>query len=167
VLEGKPKILFIMKKILYCLMLAVMLTAYGGGAKAFEANQKAPKKVGDIITVNGAVGVVFEVSDDGQHGKVMSVSTTKCTWGKAKVWSSRYGNGWRLPNKSELNTIYKKQDILNSALSANGHRTLRNSWHWASKEFSEGRAWVFNMDDGDSLDETKRMDHYVRAVSAF
>ena len=150
-----------MKKILYCLVLAVMLTACGGGSKP------APKKVGDIITVNGAEGVVFEVDADGQHGKVMSVSTTKCAWSKAKVWSSRYGNDWRLPSVKELKTIYENRDVLNSALSAKGCQTLRNSSHWASKEFSEGRAWVVDMYNGDTGDLDKYLNGHVRAVSDF
>ena len=158
-----------MKKILYCLMFAVMLAAYGGGAKASEANQKAPKKVGDIITVNGAVGVVFEVSDDGQHGKVMSVSTTsKCTWGKAKVWSSRYGNGWRLPNKSELIMIYKNKDVLTSALEANGYLKLGNAtWCWALEEYNSDCAWGVSMYNGCTYNDNKNAEHWVRAVSAF
>ncbi len=162
-----------MKKILYCLVLAVMLTACGGETKKTEANQEetqveAPKKVGDIITVNGAVGVVFEVSDDGQHGKVMSVSTTKCTWGKAKVWSSRYGNGWRLPNKSELIMIYKNKDILTSALSANGYLKLGNATGcWAQEEYNSDCAWYVSMYDGGTYIDSKNYSTCVRAVSAF
>ena len=150
-----------MKKILYCLVLAVMLTACGGGSK------QAPKKVGDIITVNGAEGVVFEVDADGQHGKVMSVSTTKCAWGKAKVWSSRYGNDWRLPSVKELKTIYENRDVLNSALSAKGCQTLGQRSYWTSEPDEPERAWSVDLYNGITYNYLKFCNYYVLAVSAF
>ena len=76
------------------------------------------RKVGDIIMVNGELGVVFAVTTDGQHGKAMSVSETECNWDKAKKWCADLGGGWRLPTKDELLIIYRiytKKDVGTSA----------------------------------------------------
>ena len=151
-----------MKKILYCLVLAVMLTACGGGPK------KAPKNVGDIITVNGVDGVVFEVSADGQHGLVMSVlQQDYCCWVEAGEWCSQYGEGWRLPSVKELKTIYENRDVLNSALSAKECQTLGQRSYWTSEQTEPERAWLVNMYDGYTLSFSKSSSFYVRAVSAF
>lgn len=169
-----------LKKIIYCLLLAVMLTACGGETKKSEANrEEAPRKeetrrkegekrVGDIIMVNDALGVVFAVTTDGQHGKVMSVSETKCTWDKAKIWCAQYGRGWRLPNKEELKTIYYKGNTLNTALSANRHQKLYDTgWYWSSDEYYSDGAWYVSMFGGYTGYTNKYYDYYVRAVSAF
>ena len=157
-----------MKKILYCLVLAVMLTACGGGPKKTGANQdEALKKVGDIITVNGAEGVVFEVSADGQHGLVMSVLEGDRRWVKAGEWCSQYGEGWRLPSVKELKTIYEDRDVLNLALLAKGCQTLGQGLYWSSEQAEPERAWYVWMYDGDTLNACKNYSNYVRAVSAF
>ena len=157
-----------MKKILYCLVLAVMLTACGGGSKKTGASQdEAPKKVGDIITVNGAEGVVFEVSADGQHGLVMSVLEGDRRWVKAGEWCSQYGEGWRLPSVKELKTIYEDRDVLNLALSVKGCQTLVQGLYWSSEQAEPERAWGVSMYSGSTYSDPKHGYDYVRAVSAF
>ena len=124
--------------------------------------------VGDIIMVGGELGVVFAVTSDGEHGKVMSVSQTECSWNKAKTWCARYGSSWRLPSVSELKVISKKCDVLNSALTANGYEIL-DGYIWSSDEDGSDSAWCVYMYDGDTSRCPKDWDRclYVRAVSAF
>ena len=125
-------------------------------------------KVGDIIMVGGEMGVVFAVTTDGQHGKVMSVSqNNKCTWEQAKAWCAQYGRGWRLPKIDELKVIYNKKVALNSALSANGYEKLVDDWYWSSEEYNSDIAWLVYMYDGNTFDGSKYSFSSVRAVSAF
>ena len=37
-------------------------------------------KVGDEIIINGKIGFVFEITDDGKHGKVVSCEETTAPW---------------------------------------------------------------------------------------
>ncbi|MBR2428934.1 MAG: DUF1566 domain-containing protein [Alistipes sp.] len=46
----------------------------------------APYKVGDYYNENGKQGVVFEVSDGGRHGKIVSLDETKTRWDSRVDW---------------------------------------------------------------------------------
>ena len=172
-----------MKKIIYCLFVSVMLSAcVSNSSKKSSSDQGSveqsvvehvqiewnePKySVGDIIMVGGELGVVFAVTSDGEHGKVMSVSQTECSWYKAKTWCARYGSSWRLPSVSELRIISKKCDVLNSALTANGYEIL-GRYIWSSDEDGSDSAWYVDMSYGCTGSDDKSDDGYVRAVSAF
>ena len=74
------------------------------------------RKVGDIVVVNGELGVVFAVTTDGQHGKAVSVLETKCNWSNAKNWCTQIGTGWRLPTQEELKVIYENMRTINTSL---------------------------------------------------
>ena len=125
-------------------------------------------KVGDIIMVGGEMGVVFAVTTDGQHGKVMSVSRTEGSWEQAKTWCAQYGRGWRLPKIEELKMIYSKKEALNSALSANGYEVLGDKNYWSSEEYSSDWAWYIYMYGGNTgYFDKNTYDFFVRAVSAF
>ena len=158
-------------------------------------------KVGDYYNENGKEGVVFEVSADGRHGKIVSMkgSAEMLEWSSgsaeqkrligansdidgaynmAKVkaisgWQSKYptfkwcadlGEGWYLPSKKELVTIYENQDKLNPNLT-----DKLSHLYWSSTEynykFSSGEfcAWY-----GDTKKAPKDYrGFYVRAVSSF
>ncbi|MBQ9137412.1 MAG: PEGA domain-containing protein [Alistipes sp.] len=156
-------------------------------------------KVGDYYNDGKKKGVVFEVSADGRHGKIVSMkqsrdclqwssdanerkrligadSETDGAYNMAKVkaiagWQSKYpafkwcadlGEGWYLPAKEELLTIYKNKDKLNAKLA-----NKIASYYWSSTEYNEFCAWLVGMYNGDTLYYTKHDNDYVRAVSAF
>lgn len=59
---------------------------------AFDLNKlpvdnKTTYKVGDIYNKNGKAGVVFEVSRDGKHGKIVSFDTTQEQWIAADLYA--------------------------------------------------------------------------------
>ena len=59
---------------------------------AFDLNKlpvdnKTTYKVGDIYNKNGKAGVVFEVSRDGKHGKIVSFDTTQEQWIDADLYA--------------------------------------------------------------------------------
>ena len=157
-----------MKKIICCLLVAVMLSACGGESKQENAPRKeGEKRVGDIVMVDGEFGVVFAVTTDGKHGKAVSVSETKCDWSTARSWCAKLGHGWSLPTKEELLVIYRKTSAVNSALSDNSYTTLSSGWYWASESNGDVSAWCVRMYDGLARTSNKGYDGGVRAVSAF
>ena len=156
-------------------------------------------KVGDYYNDGVKEGVVFEVSADGRHGKIVSMkqsvgrlqwlsdnaeqkrligadSETDGVYNMTKVkarpdWQSKYpafkwcadlGEGWYLPSKEELRTIYNHKDKLNSNLT-----DKLSGWYWSSKEYNEFCAWGVDMYRGYTSNRNKSDYYYVRAVSAF
>lgn len=124
-------------------------------------------KVGDFYDVNGKQGVVFVVSSDGQHGRIVSLEQTKCNWYNAKTWCSELGCGWRLPNRQELQMLYKVKTTVNEVLFFADKEQLTANLHWTNEEFNSDCAWLVNMINGDACNFYKRANPYVRAVSAF
>lgn len=157
-------------------------------------------KVGDYYNENGKEGVVFEVTDRGRHGKIVSMTQSSETlqWRSDKVekktligavsktngaanmavvksipnWESKYpafkwcaelGEGWYLPAKEELLTIYRCKEILNSKL----NEKIDREWTWSSTECNKLCAWLVYMNDGYTNYYNKYNYNYVRAVSAF
>ena len=125
-------------------------------------------KVGDYYDANGKQGVVFAVTPDGKHGKIVGLNNLgRMNWNSAVSACSNLGNGWRLPSKEELLAIYKVKSTLNSTLAAVGDG-LPEDWLWSSTECRSDRAWRVYMDDGIPLCDDKGNNFfYARAVSAF
>ena len=166
----------------------------------------APYKVGDYYNDGKKEGVVFEVSADGKHGKIVSMTQSASTlqWASDETeqkrlvgadsqtdgavnmaiiksisgWESKYpafkwcadlGEGWYLPAKEELLTIYSNK----AAIDANLVYKLSSSWYWSSTEYdyrySNGVfcAWYVGMGSGGTGNGNKNGSLYVRAVSAF
>ena len=166
----------------------------------------APYAVGDYYNDGKKEGVVFEVWDDGNSGKIVSMtqSASKLQWSSDETeqkrfvgansetygavnmaiikaisgWESKYpafkwcadlGEGWYLPAKEELGTIYSNKDVVN----ANLVYKLSSSWYWSSTDYnyhdSDGVfcAWYVSMYDGYTSLSPKVNYYYVRAVSAF
>ncbi len=125
-------------------------------------------KVGDRYEANGVQGVVFEVSSDGKHGKIMSFTqaSNKLVWSSANTWCSNQGAGWRLPTKEELCLIYKSKTILNSTLASVNAR-LSDGYYWSLSEYNPSRAWLVHMNEDLTYNYDKSGYFYVRAVYAF
>ena len=69
------------------------VSAFGDSSKSESvATTSAPYKVGDYYNENGKRGVVFEVSADGRHGKIVSMKQSK----KELQWSSNNAEQNRL-----------------------------------------------------------------------
>lgn len=165
----------------------------------------APYAVGDYYCDGTKEGVVFDVWDNGNRGKIVSMteSATSLQWSSdeteqkrligadsetdgayntAKVkavsgWQSKYpafkwcadlGEGWYLPSKEELLTIYNHKDKLNPKLT---DKLLVAYWSSTEDDYNyssvEAHAWLVHMYDGDTNFSLKNTNLYVRAVSAF
>ena len=81
------------------------------------------------------------------------------TWRDAKIACAKLGNGWRLPNKDELNILYKNKNDIGG---------FSDDCYWSSAEGdSSSFAWCQSFDDGYQLDDDKNYTYYVRAVRTF
>jgi hypothetical protein len=83
----------------------------------------------------------------------------KMNWNEAKKVCSGLGEGWRLPTKEELNTLYK------NAVAIGG---FESSYYWSSKENTSGgnlaEVWSQNLVDGRQVLGVKSPNLSVRAV---
>ena len=164
----------------------------------------APYAVGDYYYDGTKEGVVFDVWDNGNSGKIVSMTQSGVlrwssdeteqkrligadseTDGAANMavvkaisgWETKYpafkwcadlGDGWYLPAKEELLTIYNNKDKLNTNLT-----DKLSSYYWSSTESdyqgSNGSfyAWYVFMSSGYTTYNTKFTDRYVRAVATF
>lgn len=125
-------------------------------------------KIGDYYDNNNRQGVVFAVTPDGKHGKMVSINQApeNKNWSGAKSWCSSLGSGWRLPTEEELLAIYRNKDALNAVLAAVGDE-IPGYWHWSSMETSSKNAVNINMYNGYTRNYDKYYNLFVRAVSAF
>ena len=124
-------------------------------------------KVGDYYKVGGKKGVVFEVTSDGRHGKIVSLKERWSKWEGAKSWCASLGGGWRLPTKEELQTICRVKSTLNSTLAAKGDKLEVDYCYWSSNEYGSSRACNVSVRNGYTYIGSKNGYNYVRAVSAF
>ena len=118
-----------MRKFIYCLLVAIMFVACA---------KKQPKQVGDIIEINGVEGVIFDVSEDGQHGKALSVVQAYLDWCGANDWYSSLGENWDIATNEELSVVYAKKSVINAALRENGYQELGSDTYWALMIDSDG-----------------------------
>ena len=95
--------------------------------------------VGDLITVNQGIGVVFSVSDD--ICSIMSVKGDYLTLDLAREWCSNYGIDWELPTSSQLASINASSSTIRSTLSAYGY-SIPSGYHWSSTYSSYNNAYV-------------------------
>jgi TolB-like protein len=69
-------------------------------------------------------------------------------------------DNWRLPNKGELDLMYKN-------LKAKGLGDFSNGWYWSSSESNSYDAWIQNFGSGLQYSDGKTSTYSVRAVRAF
>lgn len=154
-------------------------------------------KVGDYYDDGTKRGVVFAVSDDGRHGKIISIDQTKTQWRKKSdnaVGVLSISNG-----KANTDAIMDREDAPNypafTWCRAKGkewylpskeelellykvkdevNKTLQDKstgvlkgFYWSSTEDDEFRAWYVSMSNGDTYNAYKYGNFYVRAVAAF
>lgn len=141
-----------------CLLLVAMLSVQCG-QKRFE--------VGDLRKINDVEGVVFEVSDGGVHGKILSLDKSRGDWHASRVWCESIGNGWRMPTREDLAALLNaKETILNHEdIAMDG---TEQTWYlWSSTEGKKDYAWSLRLSDGDISQKYKVNSFYIRAVAEF
>ena len=133
------------------------------------ASKEKKYKIGDIYICNGQKGVVVSVSDDGKHGKIISLKRQiAAVWSKKNEYihanNENYGkdncklitdhtiypaiskclekgDGWYLPSLVEMQNIYQNIDVINKALQENGGvKIMLFEPYWTSTEKDENQA---------------------------
>jgi hypothetical protein len=81
-------------------------------------------------------------------------------WDDAKLACAKLGKGWRLPTKTELNTLYQNRNKIGR---------FANNHYWSSTEDGDYHAWThsFFFDAQPSLFKTNEEAVHVRAVRTF
>ena len=120
-----------------------------------------PLKVGDLVSKNGATGVVCYADDSSIE--IVSVEEISAYWDSAKTWCDNYGSDWCLPSMSTLWRIYNNISTINSTLSANGYIAIDQGYYWSSNE-SKNEACTLNFSFGSSSYHNKNNSYKVRAV---
>lgn len=157
----------------------------------------AQYEIGDIISIRGVKGIVFQTTPS---VKIVSVTEGYTTWGESGVttgvtdqnngklnmaaiqsisgWGTRYpafkwcadiGDGWYLPALNELKEIYNHKAVLNEVLLANGMDELasKDGWVLSSTEENDYLAYSLSFSSGIVYHGGKPDNHAVRAVLAF
>ena len=167
-----------MKKILTLLSAVFMLTnAFAQSVNEGDVVDMSDSigsyqlSIGDVYEANGKKGVVFEVSADGKHGRIISIQEEELDWYGAKGWVvAQLGDGWRLPTKQELRMIWELRNNaqFNNGLSLAGSPEMLWAYcYWSGEEANDEYAWAFFMAMGKNNFFRKDMYNYVRAVSTF
>ena len=118
------------------------------------------------------VGASSESDGKANTDKVMSRSDSAEY--SAFVWCRAKGKDWYLPAIDELKLL-----LLDNSVRQAVNRTLKErwgvalsdigeyDWYWSSTEEDWGCTWLVDMYDGYTLSSYKKLNGYVRAVSAF
>lgn len=124
-------------------------------------------EVGYYYNRDGNQGVVFEVTNGGRNGKIISLDETKDSWYDTGSWCRGHGDGWYLPSKDELLVVYSNKSLVNKTLKGKGVKLDSEVSYWTSTECEGFCAWSVIMSHGNTYSTSKFYDVYVRAVSAF
>ena len=152
--------------------MALLLCVGCGGSNGSDDSDGCDSiyQVGDYYNRDFNKGIVFDVTNGGRNGKILSLDETVCNWSDAEQWCRNHGDGWRLPTCDELKAIYRNQQNVNEGLRKYNREELANSYYWSSTEYEYNSdcAWIVYMDDGDTyLSFSKYNSYYVRAVYEF
>ena len=91
-----------MKRLFLLLSLAAVMLSIascGSRSKSSKTDEVKTYEVGDYYNENGKEGVVFEVSEDGRHGKIVSLKESS----DKLLWSSDYDEQRRLIGAADEN----------------------------------------------------------------
>lgn len=142
--------------------------------------------VGDKYSRKGKEGIVFYVTDNGLHGKIVSEDETECAWSTENVSTGATDENDGMANMKKIQTIsgwHEKYPAFAWCAdkgdgwylpAVNELKTLYESkvvelkhYYWSSTEYSYVRAWFVYLGDGGTNYYYKYNTIYVRAVSAF
>ncbi len=160
-----------MKKLLLLLsaLFALSNTAFSQSSHVKNATAKPSTlvKLGDVIMVNGTMGVVFQINEEGNHGTIVSLSQTKCNWNDAMAWCVSLGNNWRMPSIKELVKICRFNKAASDFNRAINNEAELFGWYWSLNECDLENAWGMGLNRGSVTSANKSHEAYVRAVCYF
>lgn len=151
-----------------------------------EIKYSACYNVGDKYSRNGKNGIVFYITDNGLHGKIVSEDETQRKWSTEYISTSATDENDGMANMKKIQSIsgwHEKYPAFAWCAdkgdgwylpALNELKTLYELKvvelkldHYSSTEYSYDRAWKVYMGNGSTGNSNKNYDSYVRAVSAF
>ena len=133
-----------------------------------EKKEEQVYKIGDLYSDIGKRGVVVSVSEDGKHGKIISLQQEYRVWSRKQKcyisdsynsglvnlnaiptnadvpaidWCKSQGYKWYLPAVNEMKIVYENIDVINESLQRyGGRKILPNELYWTSTESSKTEA---------------------------
>ena len=98
-----------MKKIFSFLFVVIMAIGVNAGNDNKDVTE-APYKVGDYYNDGTKEGVVFVVSDDGMHGKIVSLGECKVMWSNQRPMNKTVGAKSADNGMSNMNKVKEQAD---------------------------------------------------------
>ncbi len=95
--------------------------------------------IGDYYNENGYNGIIFEVSADGTHGKILKTLGNSANWNMALAHCKVIGTSWRLPTPDEARHFFENKQIINTSCKLHEMETLP-VYVWTSSLFNENEA---------------------------
>ena len=129
--EKKQITNYAMKKLL--ILIAALFTISTLSAQVY--------KVGDYYDADGKKGVIFEVTEDGKHGKIIAEKqpVEKMTWHKAMEFGQQLKDGWYIPSIEEFNILLSVNEQVGEKFQELGLKVPY--FCWATTEFGSDFAW--------------------------
>jgi hypothetical protein len=132
-----------MKKfIIFCLFISLMISGCSlGPSKSYNDSNNI---IGNPIILGNLEIAQYDFPEE-------------MNWGDAKKACESLGDGWRLPTKGELNTLYEDRDKIG------GFSLSSEYWSSTQLNFFTG-AWIQEFNNGLQFNVDKSDTFYVRAV---
>ena len=157
----------------------------------------APYKVGDYYNDGTKEGIVFEVSNGGYSGKIVSLEQNECAWSEKYVKTGATSKKDGMYNMQKIRSLSNWQNdypafewcaslgegwylpALKELKAIYAKRTAidkalkakgkseLDGWYWSSTQDDGACAWNVSMYVGKTHSLIKDLNYYVRAVSAF
>ena len=147
------------KYILLLIIFTIIFTACDDGSNNQNLNNNVTLKIGD--TGPGG-GIIFFA--EGNKYMETSGELGSTTWPAAMITTQNHRGGnytdWRLPNRGELDLLYKN-------LHRNNLGSFHNSSYWTSDEASASNAWYLLFSNGAQYSGRKNLTSNTRAVRTF
>lgn len=153
----------------------------------FNAELSAAFSVGDIILENGTVLSSEEIENVTEEQKKKAIAVVcianektyavgikeeKMKWDDLKEFCTHYGDnlpkeyasGWGVPDKEQLNEIWKNREAINKSLDAIGGTVLAAQKYWSSTVEKEGASYQLFDEQGQQDHTTKDHPYAVRTI---
>ena len=103
-------------------------------------------EVGDYYRKGDVSGLVLTLDEEGQPVLIVSLDEARdLDADSAKVWCAAYADGsWRLPDKREMQLIYKYRSLLNATLQRREQPQMMgsNTYYWTATDCSESHVYA-------------------------
>ena len=156
--------------------ITVALLALSVAAQAQTCNTGMPRKAPDsryTVQAGGAevldtqTGLIWQRCSLGQswNGATCAGSAGVYTWQSALQAARDLGNGWRVPNFKELQSLVEEA-CYSPAINETLFPATTSNWYWTSSPYAYygDSALIVYFGDGDAGANDKRNNGYVRVV---